>query len=95
MRVFRLPGLPSRCGACAAAFVAIAVLGLGRARAESCRSEVGERRAARLVEHCIQVSPATHPPCHADNACALIRSEIARGCRMIDDGSAPAFCARD
>ncbi len=95
MRISRVLTLPRRRGARAAAFAAVVVLGLGQARAESCRSEVGERRASRLVERCIQVSPATRPPCNADNACALILSEIARGCRMIDDGSAPAFCERD
>jgi len=41
------------------------------------------------------VSPATHPPCNADNPCALIISEIKRGCGFFTPGStpkAPAFC---
>lgn len=48
----------------------------------SCRSQIGPAAAARLVERCMQVSPATRPPCNVDNACALIRQEIDRSCAM-------------
>ena len=81
----------ARSGTVGVAFAAI-VLGAAAAQAGSCRSSAGDRQAARLVERCIAVSPATHPPCNAANDCALIESEITRGCRMIGNGSAPAFC---
>jgi uncharacterized protein len=58
----------------------------------SCAASVGAQQAAIYVRQCTEVSPATHPPCNASNACALIISEIRRGCAMIGSG-APAFCA--
>jgi uncharacterized protein len=59
----------------------------------SCQASVGAAQAAIYVRQCTEVSPATHPPCNASNACALIIiSEIKRGCAMIGSG-APAFCA--
>lgn len=57
----------------------------------SCRSAVGAAKAKTMVQQCLEVSPATHPPCNADNACSLISDEIRRGCAMIGNG-APAFC---
>jgi hypothetical protein len=57
-----------------------------------CATSAGGAKAAKLVDECLQVSPATHPPCNAANACSLIVDEIARGCAMID-ANAPAFCA--
>lgn len=68
--------------------------GLAAAAGDSCRDEVGAERAASLVAQCVEVSPATHPPCNAANACDSIVSEIVRGCRLLDDGSAPSFCKR-
>jgi len=62
------------------------------AAAPSCRNSAGEKQAALYVSQCTQVSPATHPPCNADNPCALIISEIRRGCAFIGAG-APSFCA--
>ncbi|MET0258968.1 MAG: hypothetical protein ABW179_10350 [Methylobacterium sp.] len=62
------------------------------AKAESCHAEVGRTAAARLVERCLEVSPATRPPCNAANACALIESEIVRGCRIVAE-DAPGWCA--
>ena len=56
-----------------------------------CRASVGAEQAANYVRQCTEVSPATHPPCNASNACALIIAEIRRGCRLIG-ASAPAFC---
>jgi hypothetical protein len=57
-----------------------------------CRETAGSEKAKTLVQRCLEVSPATHPPCNAANACSLIVDEIARGCAMIEKG-APAFCA--
>ena len=60
----------------------------------SCLNDIGEAAAQRLVERCIAVSPATHPPCNVDNACELIEGEIERSCEMYAPGEAkPAECA--
>jgi hypothetical protein len=56
-----------------------------------CRETAGAEKAKMLVKQCLEVSPATHPPCNAANACSLIVDEITRGCAMIDK-DAPAFC---
>ena len=59
----------------------------------SCLDEVGPAASARLVERCIMVSPATRPPCHAANPCAMIQDEIDRSCEMFPaDASRPAEC---
>ena len=58
----------------------------------SCTASVGAQQAATYVKQCTEVSTATHPPCNASNPCALIISEIRRGCGLIGSG-APAFCA--
>ena len=60
----------------------------------SCRTEVGARQADIYVKQCREVSPATHPPCNAQNPCALITAEIKRGCRMLSAAEAPAFCRK-
>lgn len=73
------------------ALTPVVLLAADPARAESCRASVGDRQAARLVAHCIAVSPATRPPCNAANACDLIEAEIARGCGMLGE-DAPDFC---
>lgn len=57
-----------------------------------CRQTAGAAKAQQLVQQCTEVSPATHPPCNAQNACGLMIDEIRRGCGMIGAG-APAFCA--
>ena len=58
-----------------------------------CREQIGEAASARLVERCIQVSPATHPPCNAANPCDLIQGEIDRSCKLwARDGDPPAEC---
>jgi hypothetical protein len=58
-----------------------------------CREQIGEAAAARLVERCIQVSPATRPPCNAANPCDLIQGEIDRSCKLwARDGDPPAEC---
>jgi hypothetical protein len=58
----------------------------------TCLNAVGIQRSRQLVNECIQVSPATHPPCNAQNACSLIVDEIKRGCALIGQGAA-GFCA--
>ena len=58
----------------------------------TCLNAVGIERSRQLVNECLQVSPATHPPCNAQNACSLIVDEIKRGCALIGQG-APRFCA--
>ena len=58
-----------------------------------CTAEIGEAAAARLVERCIAVSPATRPPCNTANPCALIQGEIDRSCGQYDEGEAkPSEC---
>ena len=72
--------------------VALAMLALpARAGAQSCMAELGARRAQALVERCVEISPATRPPCNASNACSLIRSEIRRGCALAGSDK-PAWC---
>jgi len=59
----------------------------------SCLSTAGATASARLVERCIAVSPATHPPCNAANPCEMIQGEIDRACEMYAPGEAkPAEC---
>ncbi len=58
----------------------------------TCLNAVGIERSRQLVNECLQVSPATHPPCNAQNACSLIVDEIKRGCALVGQG-APGFCA--
>lgn len=58
----------------------------------TCLNAVGIERSRQLVNECLQVSPATHPPCNAQNACSLIVDEIKRGCGLVGQG-APGFCA--
>jgi GH24 family phage-related lysozyme (muramidase) len=74
-------------------FVAFALaLAAGAANAEpSCSQTAGPQKAHQMVQQCLQVSPATHPPCNAANACALIEDEIHRGCALLGK-DAPAFC---
>ena len=61
---------------------------------ESCDKTAGRQQARRFVEQCLKVSPATHPPCHPANACALIQDEIQRGCALLGS-DAPDFCRLD
>lgn len=61
------------------------------ALAQTCEEEVGISDAQTYVEQCIEVSPATRPPCNVENPCQLIRDEITRGCAMLET-DAPEFC---
>ena len=59
----------------------------------SCLNDIGEAAAQRLVDRCIAVSPATHPPCNVANPCEMIQGEIDRSCEMYAPGEAkPAEC---
>jgi hypothetical protein len=59
---------------------------------EACSQAVGTERANRLVQECLDVSPATHPPCNAQNSCILMIDEIKRGCSLLGN-KAPIFCS--
>jgi len=62
----------------------------------SCDAEIGKAAAAKRVKICINVSPATHPPCNAANSCAMIEDEIARSCALFDgDGQPMPGCTVD
>lgn len=69
-----------------------AASGHGASTAAACSKTLGKVKAAVLADRCIQVSPATHPPCNASNACELIIDEIKRSCALFTDGEAPSFC---
>ncbi len=58
---------------------------------QACSIAVGVERAQKLVEECLAVSPATHPPCNAQNSCGLIIGEIKRSCGILGR-NAPRFC---
>lgn len=63
------------------------------AKDNSCRALIGEKRVHMLVQQCINVSPATRPPCNASNRCELIIEEIDRGCRLLgNDGDQLNYC---
>jgi len=60
----------------------------------ACLSEIGKAASNRLVERCLMVSPATHPPCNAANSCRMIQDEIDRSCAMYGpDEKKPGECA--
>lgn len=73
------------------ALALVSLFAVSHAMAESCSSEVGEAEAQEYVDQCLEVSPATRPPCNAENSCELIWSEIERGCAMLGN-DAPNFC---
>lgn len=59
---------------------------------QSCRESAGAELAERYVQQCTKVSPATHPPCNAQNPCDEILAEVYRGCRLLTAAERPAFC---
>ncbi|HXX17642.1 MAG TPA: DUF3011 domain-containing protein [Candidatus Eremiobacteraceae bacterium] len=61
------------------------------AKDKTCVAQVGKARAEQMVKECLKVSPATHPPCNAQNSCELIEDEIRRSCALLGR-DAPAFC---
>ncbi|WP_156913390.1 lysozyme inhibitor LprI family protein [Mesorhizobium sp. WSM3224] len=58
-----------------------------------CLQSAGKAKSDQYVSQCIQVSPATHPPCNGQNACSMMIDEITRGCAMIGNDNPPAFCS--
>ncbi|SFO69784.1 Uncharacterized conserved protein YecT, DUF1311 family [Mesorhizobium sp. NFR06] len=58
-----------------------------------CLQSAGKAKSDQYVSQCIQVSPATHPPCNGQNACGMMIEEIKRGCAMIGNDNPPAFCS--
>jgi hypothetical protein len=62
-------------------------------KAPPCVQAVGVKRSTRLVDECLQVSPATNSPCNAQNSCILIIDEIKRSCAFLQSG-APEFCSK-
>jgi hypothetical protein len=78
-----------------AALAALLTVVGAQAQERACKDQVGEAKAAELVRECIDISPATHPPCNADNACSLISGEIRRGCdlaRQDTTATVPPYC---
>lgn len=60
----------------------------------ACADEIGAPAAARLVERCRMVSPATRPPCNVANPCAMIREHIDWACAKWGPGETrPDECA--
>jgi len=57
-----------------------------------CDHQIGKTAAKRLVNRCLMVSPASHPPCNAGNACEMIRDEIKRSCDLFG-ADKPKECA--
>ena len=71
-------------------------------RKGSCVSEVGTEKAHELATQCLNVSPATHPPCSEMNECLAITKEITRGCEFMKstshsarDMTIPEYCQSD
>lgn len=63
------------------------------AEEKSCAAELGKKQSQILVSWCINVSPATHPPCNSLNACSLITDEIKRGCAFLkNEKNPPYYC---
>lgn len=52
----------------------------------SCIGELGLEKAKALVRTCLELSPATHPPCNVENSCSIIRAEIKRSCDYLKQG---------
>jgi hypothetical protein len=76
---------------CSADFVVHAATGEKSSGDQTCLKAVGKQRSDQMVKQCLQVSPATHPPCNAQNSCELITDEIRRSCAMLGR-DAPGFC---
>ncbi|MBN9548977.1 MAG: DUF1311 domain-containing protein [Alphaproteobacteria bacterium] len=58
-----------------------------------CVQSAGKAKSDQYVSQCVQVSPATNPPCNGQNACSMMIDEIKRGCDMIGKDNPPAFCS--
>jgi hypothetical protein len=75
-----------------AVFLVLGLFAAGEALAQSCAQEVGTDDAQVYVDQCLEVSPATRPPCNAENPCQMIWDEISRGCAMLGN-DAPGYCS--
>lgn len=62
------------------------------ASSTSCILDQGSDGAMILVNRCMAVSPASHPPCNPENPCQLIQDEIDRACALYPAGEKPAQC---
>ncbi|MDX8531433.1 lysozyme inhibitor LprI family protein [Mesorhizobium sp. VK25A] len=60
---------------------------------KTCVQSAGKAKSDQYVSQCIQVSPATNPPCNGQNACSMMIDEIKRGCAMIGNDNPPGFCS--
>jgi hypothetical protein len=69
-------------------------LGAVDSSGKSCAKTVSKPVANELVRQCLQVSPANHSACNAQNSCKLIEDEIQRGCGLLG-ANAPAFCGEN
>jgi uncharacterized protein YecT (DUF1311 family) len=58
-----------------------------------CAQSAGKAKSDQYVSQCVQVSPATNPPCNGQNACSMMIDEIKRGCAMIGKDNPPTFCS--
>ena len=63
------------------------------AQEKSCAADLGKKNSEILVSWCLNVSPATRPPCNSANACSLITDEIKRGCEFLEkEKNPPYYC---
>jgi Protein of unknown function (DUF3011) len=62
-----------------------------KATDKTCLQTAGKARAEQLAKQCLQVSPATHPPCNPQNSCEVMTDEIRRSCALLGF-EAPSFC---
>lgn len=56
---------------------------IANTKIRSCIEELVLEKANILARICLELSPATHPPCNAENSCSIIRAEIKRSCDYI------------
>ena len=81
---------PSTSSPAVSSDAALAPVAPAAAERTACRDEIGQAAAQALVQRCIQVSPATHPPCNVANPCEMIQGEIDRSCALWSrDGETP------
>ncbi|SFP35425.1 hypothetical protein [Sphingomonas rubra] len=87
------PDASAQAGPAPAPSAASTPIRTGSARPRSCAAEIGQAAAKARVAVCVNVSPATHPPCNVANSCAMIEDEIARACALFDgQGASMAGC---
>ena len=75
------------------AYIVAALASSVSAEEKSCTNELGKTNSEILVKWCMNVSPATRPPCNSANSCDLIVDEIRRGCAFLkNDKNSPYYC---